>query len=140
MDDTAVMPKTGQGILHLVDHALLTAHLLTGSFQQAEEATLGAIGSWRPDEEPDEALFQSVLNAAAQAEVEPNPNSLDSSASYLPNELKAVLRLAPQLRRCFVLRILAGLPAQACARLLSLHSDLVERYTCDALQSLARGT
>jgi DNA-directed RNA polymerase specialized sigma24 family protein len=140
MDDTAAMPKAGQGILRLVDRALLTAHLLTGSFQQAEEATLDAIDSWRPDHQPEEALFQTVLNAAARAEVEPNPNSLDSSTSYLPNELQAVLRLAPQLRRCFVLRILAGLPAQACARLLSLHSDLVERYTCDALQSLARGT
>jgi len=139
MDHAAAMPKAGQGILRLLDRALLTAHLLTGSFQQAEEATLGAIGSWRPDEEPEEALFQSVLNAAARAQVEPNPNGLDPSTSYLPNELKAVLRLAPQLRRCYVLRILAGLPEQACARLLSLQSDLVERYTCDALQSLARG-
>jgi DNA-directed RNA polymerase specialized sigma24 family protein len=139
MDHAAAMPKAGQGILRLLDRALLTAHLLTGSFQQAEEATLGAIGSWRPDEEPEEALFQSVLNAAARAQLEPNLNSLDPSASYLPNELKAVLRLAPQLRSCFVLRILAGLPAQACARLLSLHSDVVDRYTCDAVQSLARG-
>jgi DNA-directed RNA polymerase specialized sigma24 family protein len=81
-----------------------------------------------------------VLDAAARAQVEPNSNNLDPATSYLPKELKAVLRLAPLLRRCFVLRILAGLPAQACARLLSLHSDMVERYTCDALQSLARGT
>ena len=77
--------------------------------------------------------------AAARVEVGPNANTLDSSTSYLPNELKAVLRLAPQPRRCYVLRILAGLPAQACARLLSLQSDTVEAYTCDALQSLARG-
>jgi len=140
MDEIAAMPKAGQDVIRLLDHALLTAHLLTGSFQQAEEATLGAIGSWRPDEEPEEALFQSVLNAAAQAQVEPNPTSPDSSTSYLPNELKAVLRLTPQLRRCFVLRILAGLPANACARLLSLHSDMVDRYACDAVQCLARGT
>jgi DNA-directed RNA polymerase specialized sigma24 family protein len=139
MDDTAAMPKAGQGVLRLLDRALLTAHLLTGSFQQAEEATLGAIGSWRPDEEPEEVLFQNVLDAATRAQVEPSANNPDRSASYLPNELKAVLGLPPQLRSCFVLRILAGLPAQACARLLSLHSDVVDRYTCDAVQCLARG-
>ena len=85
-------------------------------------------------------LFQNVLDAAARAQVEPSTDNPDPSASYLPNELKAVLRLAPQLRRCFVLRILAGLPAKACARLLCLHSEMVEQYTCDALRCLANGT
>jgi DNA-directed RNA polymerase specialized sigma24 family protein len=140
MDDIAATPKAGQSILRLVDRALLIAHLLTGNLQQAEEITLDIIDSWRPGEEPDDVLFQNVLDAAARAKVEPGTNNPDSSASYLPNELKAVLRLAPQLRRCFVLSILAGLPARACARLLTLHSDMVERYTCDALQCLARGT
>ena len=136
MDDAiATTPKTGQGILRLLDRALLTAHLLTGSLQQAEKAALDAVDSWNPGEEPEEVLFQNVLDAAARA-----PSNPDSSSSHLPDELKAVLRLTPQLRRCFVLRILAGLPEQACARLLCLHSDLVETYTCDALQCLARGT
>ena len=39
-----------------------------------------------------------------------------------------------------LLRILAGLPAKVCARLLSLQCDMVESYTCDAVQCLARGT
>jgi DNA-directed RNA polymerase specialized sigma24 family protein len=134
------MPKAGQGVLCLLDRALLTAHLLTGNLQQAEAITLGAIGSWRPGEEDEQVLFQNVLDAAARAQVEPSKNNPDRSASYLPNELKAVLRLAPQLRSCFVLRILVGLPAQACAQSLSLQSDMVERYTCDAVQCLARGT
>ena len=140
MDDIAAMPKVGQGVLRLLDRALLTAHLLTGNLHQAEDLTLDAIDSWRPGEEAEQVLFQNVLDAAARARVEPGTNNPDRSASYLPNELKAVLRLPPQLRSCFVLRILAGLPAQACARLLCLHPDVVERYTCDALQCLARGT
>ena len=139
MDDIAATPQAGQGIARLLDRALLTAHLLTGSLQQAEEATLEAIDSWKPGDEPEEVLFQHVLDAAARAHVEPNPNHPDSFGSYLPNELKAVLRLAPQLRRCFVLRVLAGLPADVCGRLLCLHSDLVDRYTTDALQYLAFG-
>jgi DNA-directed RNA polymerase specialized sigma24 family protein len=140
MTEIAATPEARQGILRQLDRALLTAHLLTGSLQQAEEATRDAIDSWNADEEPEEVLFQHVLNSAARAQVEPNPASLDSSTSYLPDELKAVLRLAPQLRRCFVLCILEGLTAKACARLLCLQSDMVERYTCDALQCLARGT
>jgi DNA-directed RNA polymerase specialized sigma24 family protein len=133
MDDLAAISRAGPGIVRLLDQAFLTAHLLTGSSQQAEEATLHAIDSWRPGEEPEGVLFQNVLDAALRAPVESNP-----ADSYLPNELKKVLRLAPQLRRCFVLRILAGLPAKACARLLGLHSDAVDRYTCEALRSLAR--
>jgi DNA-directed RNA polymerase specialized sigma24 family protein len=140
MDNIAATPKAGQGILRLLDRAFLTAHLFTGNLRQAEEATLDAIDSWRPGEEPEAVLFQNVLDAAARAQVEPSTNTPDPSASYLPNELKAVLRLAPQLRRCFVLRILAGLPAKVCARLLCLQSDMVERYTCDALRCLANGT
>lgn len=140
MNDIAAMPKTGPGVLQLLDRGLLAAHLLTGSLHQAEEATLKAIDCWRPSEEPEEVLFQNVLDAAVRVPVEPSSNNLDSDSSYLPNELKAVLRLAPQLRGCFVLRILAGLPAQACARLLSLHCDVVEQFTCDAIQCLARGT
>ena len=140
MDDLAATPKAGQRIRRLLDRALLTAHLLTGSLQQAEEATLDAIESWRPGEETEEELLQNVLGAASRVQVEPSTSHSDPSASYLPNELKAVLRLAPQLRRCFVLRILAGLPARVCARLLCLHCDMVEQYTCDALRCLARGT
>jgi DNA-directed RNA polymerase specialized sigma24 family protein len=140
MDDSAATSKAGQEVVRLLDRAFLTAHLLTGSFQQAEEAALDAIDSWRPEEEPEEVLHQNVLDAAARAPVEPNPGNPGPSGSCLPDELNAILRLAPQLRRCFVLRILAGLPAKACARLLGLHSDLVDRYTCDALQCLARGT
>ena len=140
MDYVAAMPKAGPGTLYLLDRAFLTAHLLTGNLQQAEEVTLDAIDSWRTGEEAEEVLLQNVFDAAARIQVETDSRNLEASTSYLPNELKAVLRLAPQLRRCFVLRILAGLPEQACARLLSLHSDMVERYTCDALQCLARGT
>jgi hypothetical protein len=136
MDDIAAMPQAGQGIARFLDRALLTAHLLTGSLQQAEEATLEAIDSWKPDKEPEEVLFQNVLEAAAQAQAEAYSSNQDSSASYLPHELQAILRLAPQLRRCFVLRILVGLPAEVCGRLLGLHSEQVDEYTCAGLQSL----
>src|SRR5258708_30544397 len=124
MDDIAAPPQAGIAIMRLMDRAILTAHLLTGSLRTAEEGILQAIDSWNPGEEREEVLFQNVLDAAARAQAEPNPDNTDSSGSYLPDELRAVLRLAPALRRCFVLRILAGLPPKACARLLGWHSDL----------------
>jgi DNA-directed RNA polymerase specialized sigma24 family protein len=123
-------------IARLIERAFLTAHLLTGSIQQAEDATLKGLDSWNPDEEPGEALFQNVLDAAARTQIQPNRPDSEASGSYLPNELKAVLRLSPQLRRCFVLRVLVGLPSQMCARLLGLHSDEVDEFTCAALQCL----
>jgi DNA-directed RNA polymerase specialized sigma24 family protein len=123
-------------IRRMIERAFLTAHLLTGSIQQAEDATLKGLDCWNPDEEPGEALFQSVLDAAARAQVQPNRPDSEASGSKLPNELKAVLRLSPELRRCFVLRVLVGLPSQVCARLLGLDSDRVDEDTCAALQCL----
>ena len=117
----------------LIGRAFLTAHLLTGNTEQAESATMTAIDSWNPEEESEEALFQDVLDTAVRAPVQFRP---EAAGPYLSAELRAVLRLAPQLRRCFVLRILVRLPSQVCARLLSLPSDAVDRYTCAALWCL----
>jgi hypothetical protein len=140
MDAIFATPTAGQSSSRLLERAFLTAHLFTGSLQQAEEVTLDAIDAWRPGEEPEEKLFQNVLDGAARAQVEAKPSDPDPSDSYLPNELKAVVQLAPQLRHCFVLRVLAGLSVKGCARLLCLHADMVECYTCDALRCLARAT
>jgi hypothetical protein len=137
MDDIAATPQAVEGIMPIIDRAILTAHLLTGSLQEAERAALKAIDSWNPDEEPGDVVFNNVLEAAARAQLQPNTSYSDASGSHLPNELKKVLGLKPWLRRCFVLRILLGLPSQACARLLFLDSQQVDEYTCAAVQSLA---
>ena len=79
-----------------------------------------------------------MLEAAdARAPVKPKSGNADASSSYLPDELKTVLRLAPHLRGCFILRVLAGLPKEKCARLLGLNSDLIDRYTGEALRRLS---
>jgi DNA-directed RNA polymerase specialized sigma24 family protein len=135
MEDTAADRASHS----MIDRAFLAAHLLTANIQRAEDAAMAAIALWNPDDESEEALFRRILEAAAHAQVQQSPpglNNPDESGSYLPKELKAVLELAPQLRRCFVLRILAGLNSEVCARLLGLQSDRVEEYTRAALQSL----
>jgi len=136
MDDIAATPQDVRGIMRLIDRAFLTAHLLTGSLQVAERAALEAIDSWNPDQEPEEVVFNHVVEAAART-IPENPPDSDASGAHVPDELKKVLGLAPWLRRCFVLRILVGLPRQVCARLLRLSSEQVDEYTCAALQCLA---
>jgi DNA-directed RNA polymerase specialized sigma24 family protein len=113
--------------------AFLAAHLLTGSAEQAESAVMEAVDSWDPDDDSEEALFERVLNIALRGPISDAP---DSPASFLPPELQAVLRLSPQLRRCFVLRILAGLSRQVSARLLRVDCRRVDQYTSAAIKVL----
>ncbi len=53
--------------------------------------------------------------------------------------LRGVLNLSLPLRRCFVLRMLTGLPRQVCARMLNLNPMQVDRYACAAAVTLAGG-
>jgi hypothetical protein len=119
--------------------AFLAAHLLTASAQQAESAVLEAIDSWDPDGDTEEALFQRVLKIALRRQSGPAPlssNLPEAGASLLPPELEAVLRLAPPLRCCFVLRVLAGFSRQVSAQLLDLLARQVDQYTNAAMKCL----
>lgn len=122
----------------IVDRAFLAAHLLTGSPEQAECAVLEAVASWGPDRSEDELLNQ-VLRAAvrrAAQDAEAPGDEADSSGIFLPAALQAVLRLAPLLRRCYVLRVLVRLPRHVCACMLDLPVQRVDQYTCAALRCL----
>ena len=122
----------------VIDRAFLAAHLLTGSPEQAECAVLEAIASWSPDRSQDE-LFEKVLHAAVRGAAEDAQslaNEADSPDTSLPGPLQAVLRLAPLVRQCYVLRVLVRLPRKACASLLDLSLQRVDQYTCAALRCL----
>ena len=143
MESTLAIPQTpcaSQGIESLLGKALLTAHLLTGSAEQAQSATMEALNAWHPYLETEADLWTKVLQAAAK---EPIPatsspsNHADPALSRLPTELLAVLKLEPVVRRCFVLRILVGLSAEACAALLQLRAQRVNQYTCAGLEALS---
>ena len=128
-----------RSVENTVSRALLTAYLLTASVEQAETAVEAALASWDGDNGSEEGLFQAVLSAAVRSQVG-GTTSLekpDSARVFLPSELRTVLDLSWQLRRCFVLRMLVGLSVQMSARLLDLHPRHVRRYTCEALQRLA---
>ena len=134
MYNIATTQQSADGIKHLTNRALVAAHLLTGSPEQAEQAVLEGIDSWNPDEEPEEALFDRVVEAAVRPSVQQIPSAADDQ--HLPRELRPILKLAPQPRSCFVLRILLGLPSKVCGRLLGLDSDRADEYTIEALECL----
>jgi DNA-directed RNA polymerase specialized sigma24 family protein len=122
-----------------ISRAFLAAHLLTASRQQAESAVMEALDSWDPAKDNEEALLPRVLRAAVRAQFGALSSSFNEPVSarvHLPAELRSVLALPPQLRRCFVLRILIGLSQQVCARLLYLRSYEVNQYTSAALKCL----
>jgi DNA-directed RNA polymerase specialized sigma24 family protein len=122
---------------NVVARSFRTAYLLTNSAEEAESAVLAGIESWNPDGESDEALFHKVMCAAAHRRHQWEPPVRTEARLWLPEELRVVLTLAPPIRRCFVLRNLAGLSAQLCARLLGLLPDQVDEYAGAAHRCLA---
>ena len=124
------------GAHYPLSRAFIAAHLLTASADQAERALEEAIDSWNPEEDGEEALFYRVLDVAVR-----RPSALSKSiepearSTLLPS-LQGVLRLAPRLRHCFVLRVLVGLSKQDSAQLLRLHTREVDEYTRAALKHL----
>jgi len=118
--------------------AFLSAHLLTGSAELAEEAVSEAVERWNPCGETEDVLFLGALRAAVRNRAGYESRQPDCAGAFrLPEELRAVLSLDPQVRCCFVLRLLAGLSRQDCARLLHVTAREVDRSTCAALKNLA---
>jgi hypothetical protein len=133
--------KCERSIEHAVARAFHTVLLLTASRQKAENAVSTAIDSFEPGIVSGETLLRNSLESAiGNSAGNPAADAPDASAPpepHVPAELKSVLKLPENLRCCFVLRILAGMSRETCARLLGLNSCSVDTYTCAALQSLA---
>jgi hypothetical protein len=116
----------------------VAAYLLTGSARQAEAVMLESIQqldikatwdgrlSWK-------AIARAIMREDADSEQTPG----EASATLLPVELLRVLRLAPRLRQCFVLRILMAMPRQYCAGLLHIDARQVDENSRLAARQLA---
>ncbi len=107
--------------------------LLTGSVRRAECAVRDAGQDRRPGLR---VGLRTPLGGggrchpAGHDEHEPAPCAV-------PAPLRAVTALPPKLRNCFVLRILEGLPADACAPVLQLSPCEVNSAAAEAAQALA---
>jgi hypothetical protein len=122
-----------------VAKAFFTALLLTQSPQRAEAAVMESIHLLNPDEPFDEAILCGVIPFSigmSNGALPVSPEELEEAFTALPPELHGVLSFSPDLRRCFVLRILLQFPRESCARILDLNTDRIDQYTCEALCSL----
>jgi DNA-directed RNA polymerase specialized sigma24 family protein len=120
----------------VLGRALIAARLLTATDLDAETAVLSAIESWNSEVEDESALVQRALATALKRDADWAIRATNFTL-LVPAELKSVLRLPPQLRRCFVLRILEGLTSAQCVGLLRVPPETLNHYTCEALWRLA---
>ena len=138
--NTVLEPETDaeSTMQDLTGRAFFAALLLTGSTELAEAAVLRAIEAWDAGAESEDALFERALEAAALTQPADEAPSAESNGAgwRLPAELQAVLELAPDQRRSFVLRILLGLPKQICARILQLNPHQMNMQISAALPFL----
>ena len=118
-----------------IGRAFVTAVLLTGSTERAEGAVMDAIETWNPGEPLEDALFDRAVRASMGTSAA-RAGAGETTPSAFPPGLVGVARLSPELRRCFVLRILAGFAREVCASLLHLSKDRIEEHTHAALRQL----
>jgi hypothetical protein len=112
----------------------IAALLLTGSAAKAELSILEGIRT-SGGKTSSNALLHATLNAAISPRETIHreiSGAQDLSTSGLPVELRRVLLLPENLRHCFVLRLLVGLPLRECSRLLSLEPCQAEQNTISA--------
>jgi hypothetical protein len=77
MESTLAIPQTSCARLvieRLLGKALLTAHLLTGSAEQAQSAAMEAVNSWNPHNEAEADLCTKGLQAAVKVQISSNPS------------------------------------------------------------------
>jgi DNA-directed RNA polymerase specialized sigma24 family protein len=138
---TADRAVNNQAIAKILRRSFLTARLILGNSTQAEKTVMEAISVWNPDEEDEEQLFRITLRTAVQSRITgPSAVSDDKCTddSSLPVELRRVTELSPpEIRHCFVLRVLVGLPSHVCAQMLHLDIHQLDQYCCDAMRTLS---
>jgi hypothetical protein len=124
--------------LRILDASVKVAFLLTGDPARAADVVVRAIHdvSYEDLFSTDAGLLRAVV-AMAIADNRADTDRPDLPASGLPKELERILHLAKQLRQCFVLRTLVGLPALDCAQLLKLPANVVDERAGVAAQELS---
>lgn len=115
-----------------IGRAFLTSILITRSAEGAEAAVMQALESCEAQSE------ENLVRHAIEASIDSDRfcEDLPTAFSIIPPEMWNVLQLPMLFRRCFVLRILARIPANVCAPMLDLTALQVDNYTNSALEQL----
>jgi DNA-directed RNA polymerase specialized sigma24 family protein len=121
-----------------LEEMFIAALLLTGSAEVAEEAVLEGIESWDNGEAFGASVFHATLRAAIRIALQKgSPREREISSVRLPDELSRVLLLPTDLRYCFVMRFLIGLPRAECSQLLQLDVARLDERCASAALALA---
>jgi len=122
----------------ILGKAFTVALLITGTMELAETAVLAGISALDLADEWQEALLSRTI--VASMDLGPEAKSLDGfdqPCAILPRELRSVMDLPPEMRRCFVLRVLNGWSSEVCADLLGLEAPQIEECANTAILRLA---
>ena len=117
-----------------ISRLFFTALLITGTVESAEAAIEDSIDRTRREIVPSLRVASMAVAAAAVTRA----GAFDPHARLLlPEELRAVADLQPDLRICFVLRRLAGLTACEAAELIGMRPSEIDRRASSASIRLA---
>ncbi len=120
-----------------VARTFVTALLLTGSTQRAEAAVLETIEATSLREMSAGTLLEGTVSASLAGQIAGHQIDLgDPAISSLPVELRNVLNLPAECRRCFVLRVLLGLPHEVTARMLQTGTSQIDELLSIATRTL----
>ena len=117
----------------------LAALLLAGNTESAEIAVFESLCGFEAHPISTDALLLGSVAVALrmQAELDHTVDRSLAEQTFLPPELRQILRLDHLPRSCFVLRTLEALPRETCARLLCMDADAVDRNAGLAAITLA---
>jgi hypothetical protein len=136
--DSAALKAGSVVIDKSLSRMFVAAYLLMGSAEQAEAAVSESIQQLDANATQAGCLSWKAIDAAIMRGDRKSNYRADETLAALPIELLRVLRLAPLLRRCFVLRVLMAMPSHYCAGLLHIDAEQVDANSCLAAQELAR--
>jgi hypothetical protein len=134
-----LMSKSAILQLETIENAFIVGLLLTGSIKQAERAIVDSIHCSETEDICGQRVFRRVIQWAVDPQEQRSCRVIDrASVRILPFELGCVLHLPPDLRHCYVLRILVGLSRDVCAWLLHTDVELIGQRTQSAVNGLAQ--
>ena len=96
-----------------IDQAFTIALMLSGDMAAAEAAVLDGIAICSQDRAGVDLLSGTAISAIRKKVAHPREHA--GTPTVLPFELQLVTQMAPLLRNCFVLRVLAGFPLSECS-------------------------
>ena len=139
MRDGVLVSQSAILQLETIENAFIVGLLLTGSIEQAERAIVDSIHCSETEDVCGQRVFRRVIQWAVDPQEQRSRRVIDeASVRILPFELGCVLHLQPDLRHCYVLRMLVGLSREVCAWLLHTDVEQISQRTQSAVSGLAQ--